>query len=181
MKYPMRALLVLAAACVFAGPLAAQAKIAYFNSEAVMKQMPDALDAQKQLDGLVAEWQNELAKMQTEWQKAYDDYDKRKLILTEQRRADTERELHDMDQKIVAYRQQKFGPKGELFQKQEELMKPVQDRIFKAVQDVAVEEGYDYVFDKSGQIFLMYTNEKFDITAKVVTKIFSAPSVPRAK
>src|SRR5512137_1509242 len=82
----------------------AQMKISYFNSEAVMKQLPDAQDAQKQLDQFVADWQQELNKMQDEWKKKFDDYDKRKLIMTEQRRAEAERELREMDQKIVDFR-----------------------------------------------------------------------------
>jgi outer membrane protein len=163
-------------------PSNAQVKIAYFNSDAIMKQLPDALDAQKQLDQMVADWQQELNKMQDEWKKKFDEYDKRKLIMTEQRRADTERELRDMDQKIVDFRTQKFGQNGELFNKQNELMKPVQDRVFKAVQDVAREDGYDYVFDKSGDILLMYANDKYDLTQKIFAKLkvtAVAPSVAK--
>jgi outer membrane protein len=160
----------------------AQVKIAYFNSDAIMKQLPDAQDAQKQLDQFVADWQQELNKMQDEWKKKFDEYDKRKLIMTEQRRADAERELREMDQKIVDFRTLKFGQNGELFNKQNELMKPVQDRVFKAVQDVAREENYDYVFDKSGDILLMYANEKYDLTQKVFAKLkvlTTAPSVTK--
>ena len=160
----------------------AQMKIAYFNSEAIMKQLPDAQDAQKQLDQLVADWQQELNKMQDDWKKKFDEYDKRKLIMTEQRRAEAERELRDMDQKIVDYRTLKFGQNGELFNKQNELMKPVQDRVFKAVQTVALEDGYDYVFDKSGDILLMYANEKYDLTQKIFAKLkVAVPTQPPTK
>jgi outer membrane protein len=160
----------------------AQMKIAYFNSDAIMKQLPDAQDAQKQLDQFVADWQQELNKMQDEWKKKFDEYDKRKLIMTEQRRADAERELREMDQKIVDFRTQKFGQNGELFNKQTELMKPVQDRVFKAVQEAAREDCYDYVFDKSGDILLMYANEKYDLTQKIFAKLkvtITTPSVTK--
>jgi outer membrane protein len=153
-----------------------QAKIGFVSTEAIMKQLPDAQDAQKQLDALVVQWQGELNKMQQDWQSKLDEYDQRKLIMTEQRRADTERELRDLDQKIADYRNKKFGQNGELFAKQNELMKPVQDRVFKAIQDVALEEGYDYVFDKSGQILLMYANPKFDLTPKVLAKLNITPT-----
>lgn len=148
-----------------------QMKIGHISSEAIMKQLPDAQDAQRQLDVLVAEWQNELNRMQQEWQKKFEEYEKRKLIMTEARRAEAEKELQDLDRRIVDYRNQKFGQNGELFNKQGELMKPVQDRVFKAIQDVAVEEGYDYVLDKSGEILLMYSNEKHDLTTKVLAKL----------
>ncbi len=169
----MKQMLMIAAVCLVAVtiPSSAQMKIAYFSSDAVMKQLPDAQDAQKQLDQMVADWQQELNRMQDDWKKKFEDYDKRKLIMTDQRRADTEKELRELDQKIVDFRNQKFGQGGELFQKQNDLMKPVQDRVFKAVQDVAREEGYDYVFDKSGDILLMYANEKYDLTQKILDKL----------
>jgi outer membrane protein len=158
-------------------PAYAQVKIGFFSSEAVLKQMPDAQDAQKQLDQVVADWQSELTRMQDDWKKKLDEYDKRKLIMTDQRRADSEKELRELDQKIVEFRTLKFGQNGELFQKQNELMKPVQDRVFKAVQDVAVEDAFDYVFDKSGDILLMYANQKYDLTQKVVDRL-KVPTSP---
>jgi outer membrane protein len=148
-----------------------QAKIGYVSTEAIMKQLPDAQDAQKQLDQLVVDWQAELNKMQQDWQKKFDDYEKRKLIMTEQRRADIEKEMRELDSRIADFRNKRFGQNGDLFAKQNELMKPVQDRVFKAIQDVAVEEAYDYVFDKSGEILLMYANTKHDLTPKVLAKL----------
>jgi outer membrane protein len=159
--------LTLAAMSIAAG----QAKVAFVSTDAIMKQLPDAQDAQKQLDQLVVDWQGELNKLQQEWQKKFDDYEKRKLIMTEQRRIDAEKELRELDQKIADYRNKRFSQNGDLYVKQNELMKPVQDRVFKAIQDVAVEEGYDYVFDKSGEILLMYANKKYDLTPKVLAKL----------
>jgi outer membrane protein len=177
MKYAAVLLLCLLSFSVVAG----QMKIGHISSEAIMKQLADAQDAQRQLDALVAEWQNELNRMQQEWQRKYDEYEKRKLIMTEQRRADAEKELQELDRKIVDFRAQKFGQNGELFTKQNELMKPVQDRVFKAIQDVAAEEGYDYVFDKSGEILLMYANEKHDLTGKVLAKLQTGLPAARTK
>ncbi len=170
--------LILAVSCVLllgTFPAMAQMKIGHVSTEAIMKQLPDAQDAQKQLDVLTASWQEELNKMQDDWKKKYDEYDKKKLIMTDQRRADAERELRELDQKMADFRSQKFGQNGELFAKQNELMKPVQDRVFKAIQDVAVEEGFDYVFDKSGEILLMYANPKNDLTDKVLEKLKVTP------
>jgi outer membrane protein len=167
-----------AAACILAlAPLIAvsQMKIGHVSTEAIMKQLPDAQDAQKQLDALTAGWQEDLNKMQAEWKKKYEEYDKKKLIMTDQRRADAERELRQLDQKMADFRNQKFGQNGELFAKQNELMKPVQDRVFKAIQDVAAEEGYDYVLDKSGEILMMYANPKYDLTDKVLAKLKVTP------
>ncbi|HEY6192619.1 MAG TPA: OmpH family outer membrane protein [Bacteroidota bacterium] len=148
-----------------------QAKIGWINSAAIMDKLPEAQDAQRQIDNTVGQWQAELTKMQNDWQLKYEEYDKKKLILTDQLRAQTEKELQDLDKKIADYRNKKFGQNGELFQKQNELMKPVQNKIFKVLEDIAKEDNYDYVFDKSGDILLMYTNDKYDLTGKVFDRM----------
>ncbi|MEW6060816.1 MAG: OmpH family outer membrane protein [Bacteroidota bacterium] len=152
-------------------PVVAQTKIAYINSQTIMEQLPEAQDAQKQLDALTLEWQNELNRMAADIQRKVDEYDKRKLIMTDKRRAEVEKELQDLDKKLVDYRNQKFGTNGELFTKQNELMKPIQEKIFKAVKDVADAEGYDYVVDRSSSTLLLYANSKHDLTQKVLEKI----------
>ena len=168
MKYFAVALLLAAATLA-----PAQSKIGHINSEAIMQALPEAVDAQKTLDQLVSQWEGELQKMQAEWKRKFDDYDKRKLILTDQVRADAERELRELDQSIADYRNKKFGQNGELFQKQNDVMKPIQNKIFKVLEEIAKEDGYDYVFDKSGEILLLYANEKNDLTQKVISRMQS--------
>ena len=149
----------------------AQAKIGYVDSQTIMQRLPEGQDAQRQLDALVAQWQAEITKMQNEWQKKYEEYDKKKLIMSDQTRAEAELELVQLEKRVTDYRNQKFGQNGEMFTKQNELLKPVQDRIFKAIQDVAIEDSFDYVFDKSGDILLLYANDKYDLTSKVLQKL----------
>jgi len=149
----------------------AQSKIGHINSEAVMQALPEAVDAQKSLDALVAQWETELQKRQSEWKKRFDEYDKKKLILTDQARADAERELRDLDQGIIEFRDKKFGQNGELFQKQEEIMKPIQNKLFQVLEDIAKEDEYDYVFDQSGDILLLYANEANDLTQQVLSRM----------
>jgi len=146
----------------------AQLKIGYVDSNTILTQLPDAADAQAKLDALIAEWQEELKKMENEWKTKYDDYEKRKLIMSDQKRVETERELVALENKISTYRQQKFGPTGELFKKQTELMEPVQNKVFNIIQDVAVELDLDFVFDKSGDIIFLYTKQEHDITPLVL-------------
>jgi outer membrane protein len=163
------ALALLLVFCWVAVP--AQTKIAHINSEAIMQALPEAIDAQKSLDVLVAQWEAELQKMQADWKRKFDEYDKRKLILTEQVRADQERELRELDQKVSEYRNKKFGQNGELFQKQNEVMKPIQNKMFQVLEDIAREDGYDYILDKSGEVLLLYANDKRDLTQKVLTRM----------
>ena len=152
---------------------AGQAKIAHINSESIMQTLPEAIDAQKTLDALVTQWEAELQKMQADWKKKFDDFDKKKLILTDQVRADQEKELRELDVAITDFRNKKFGQNGELFQKQNEVMKPIQNKLFKILEEIAKEDGYDYIFDKSGEILLLYSNDKLDLTQTVISRMQS--------
>ncbi len=149
----------------------AQLKIGYVDSDAIMKQLPDAQDVQKKLDAMIKEWQEEISKMERDWKAKYDDYDKRKLILSEQKRSEIEKELVTLEDQFTKYRQDKLGVKGELFQKQEELMKPIQNRIFTVIEQIAKEKDYDYVFDRSGDMMFLYAKEEYDLTKEVLEKL----------
>ena len=149
----------------------AQLKIGYVDSDTIMKQLPEAQDNQKKLDAIIKEWQEELNKMRKDWKDKYDDYQKRKLILSEQKRADIEKELVKLEDEANKFEQDKFGFRGELFQKQEELMKPIQNRIFNAIKDVATENDYDFIFDRSGDIIFLFAKEEYDVTNLVLEKL----------
>ncbi|GAB4285821.1 MAG: hypothetical protein Kow0098_00290 [Ignavibacteriaceae bacterium] len=149
----------------------AQLKIGYIDSDTIMENLPDAQDARQKLDALIEEWQTELNKLEAEWKAKYDDYEKRKLIMTDQTRAEVESELVNLEKQIAEYRQRKFGTNGELFQKQEELMKPVQNKIFTVIEEIATEEEYDYVFDRSGDILILFAKEEHDLTSKVLDRL----------
>lgn len=164
----MKKLIIILALILLNIPAFAQAKIGFINSEAIMKELPEAQDAQRKLDNLVQEWQAELRRLEAEWKQKYDAYERDKLIMSDKTRAEREKELVDLENRIMQYREQKFGQNGELFQKQEEFMKPIQNKIFNALEKIAKEEGYDFVFDKSGEILLLYANEKYDLTNKVL-------------
>lgn len=148
-----------------------QLKIGYVDSEYIMDQLPDAQDAETKLDAIIQEWQEELQKLKDEWQTAYDDYEERKLIMSDQKRIETERELINMEEKINDFRQKKFGVNGELFKKQNEVMKPIQNKIFTAIEEVAEEEDYDYIFDRSGDIIFLYAKDEHDVTNLVLEKL----------
>jgi outer membrane protein len=148
-----------------------QQKIGWIDSQEIMKQFTDAVEAQGKLDALVAQWQGEINKLQTQLQQEADDYQKRRLILPEQARVQEENKLSDMQKKISDLRNQRFGQNGDLFQQQNAIMRPVQEQIVQAIQDVAKEQGYDYIFDKSGQVLLMYASDKYDVTQLVLDKL----------
>jgi outer membrane protein len=149
----------------------AQLKIGYVDSDTIMDKLPDAQDARQKLDAQIKEWQDELNKLENNWKQKYDDYQKRKLIMTDQTRAETEAELVKLEKEVADYREKKFGTNGELFQKQDELMHPVQNKIFNTIQEIAKDEDLDFVFDRSGDVMLLYAKDEYDLTQKVLDKL----------
>lgn len=149
----------------------AQLKIGYVDSDAIMKQLPDAQDAQKRIDTQISEWQKEINEMQKEWKDKFDDYERRKLIMGNQKRSEVEKELVTLEEKIEDFRQGKFGASGELYKKQEEFMKPIQNQVFTAIEEVAEQNELDFVFDRSGDLIFLYAKEEYDITGQVLNKL----------
>jgi outer membrane protein len=155
----------------FASVSNAQLKIGYIDSDTIMDNLPDVQDARQKLDALIQEWQNELKTMETDLKAKKDDYEKRKLTMTEQTSTEALAEIAKMEKEIDDYRDKKFGANGELFQKQNELMKPIQNKIFTVIQQVAVDEDLDYVFDRSGDILFLYAKEEYDLTSQVLERL----------
>ncbi|HMS33995.1 MAG TPA: OmpH family outer membrane protein [Ignavibacteria bacterium] len=149
----------------------AQTKVGYIDSKRILDAMQDSKDAKLRLDNLVTEWQTELKVLQDSLKFLKDDYEKKKLILTDQLKTQTELQITGLENSVTNFKVQKFGENGEYFQKQTEYMKPVQDRVFKAIEFVAKDGGFDYVFDRNSDIMLLYVNENYDLTAKVIKQI----------
>lgn len=149
----------------------AQLKIGYVDSDTIMDNYPDVQDARQKLDALIQEWQTEIRKLESELKAKQDDYDKRKLIMTEQTSSEVMAEITKLQKDIADYRDKKFGANGELFQKQNELMKPVQNKVFTIIQQIATEEELDYVFDRSGDIVFLFAKPEYDLTAKVIERL----------
>jgi outer membrane protein len=167
----MKRILIALAILFLTGITSAQLKIGYVDSNTILDKLPDAQDARKRLDAMVQEWQAEINKMEQEWKTKYNDYDRRKLVLTDAARAELEGDLIKLEQQIIDYRDKRFGTNGELFVKQEEIMKPIQNRIFNVIQAIALEDDLDYVFDRSGDIMLLYARERHDLTARVLERL----------
>ena len=162
---------VIFALILLVGTAYSQQKIGYVDSKVILETLQDARDAQTNLDNLVQKWKLELQAINDSLVIMKDDYDKKKLILTEKIKTQMESDIKLQEQKLTDFKQNKFGENGEYFQKQTELMKPVQDRVFKTIQDVAKEGGYDFVIDRSTQLMLLYMNDRYDLTQKVIKNL----------
>ncbi len=167
----MRKIIIFCVVLFTAGMTFGQLKIGYVDSDTIMEQLPDAQDAQQKINNFIQEWNEELKKLDNEYGKKYKEYDENKLMMSDAKRIEVEKELRELEDEIENYRQKKFGVNGELFSKQEEIMKPIQNKIFGVIQEIAEEEEFDYIFDRSGDIMFLYAKEDYDITNLVLERL----------
>jgi outer membrane protein len=152
-----------------ATPVATSLKIGYVDSEVILAQFPEAIKAKSDLDGMVAKWRKDVDSMTQDLQKAYGDFQKQAATMKQDQQQAIQKTLVEKDQKIQQYKDQKFSqPNGEYYQKQEQIMKPVKEKIFKAIDEVSKEESMQFVFDKAGDVILLKADPQFDITYKVL-------------
>ena len=142
--------------------LNAQARVAYIDSEYILDQMPEYRSAQKQLDALAQQWKDEIQKKADDIDKLYKDYQAQWVLLPEDQRKKKEEEITAKEKTLTQYKKDKFGPDGELDKKRQNLIKPIQDKVFDAVQQLAKQSAIDIIFDKAGAVTMMYTNAKYD-------------------
>jgi len=154
------------------GGFAQTGKFAYVDSKFILEQLPEYTAAQKQLDDLSDQWQKEIEKMYDEIQIADKKYQEEKIVLPDEMKRKREAEIAKMLEDVREFQKKKFGVSGELFQKRQELIKPIQDRLYQAIQDVA-KDRYSMVFDKANQTNLLFADEKLDISDRVLDRLKS--------
>ncbi|MDB5014350.1 MAG: hypothetical protein JWQ25_2552 [Daejeonella sp.] len=152
-------------------------RFAYVDSEYILKHIPEYSSAQKQLDALSAQWQKEVDNRFAEIDKLYKAYQADQVLLTEQMRKRRENEIIEKEKTVKEYQKTKFGFEGDLFQQRTKLIKPIQDRVAKAVQAVADNQGLDMIFDKNSEIMLLYASPRLDKSNDVVTRLGYKPGV----
>jgi outer membrane protein len=160
--------------CVLVGT-AAQAqtqKIGYVNSTKIFQEYPAALDAQKRIDAIGRPFQDSLEAMQKELQTRYEDYQKKESMMNEASKKAEQQKLVEMERRANEYRVEKFGNEGELARQTERIINPIREKIKTAISNVAKEERYAFVFDKTEQIqVLLYGDPNHDITFKVIDRL----------
>lgn len=166
---------ILLALFVFSTALFAQSasttplKIGYVDSEVILAQFPEAIKAKSDLEGMVSRWKKEIDSMSADLQKSYAEFVKQSATMKQEEKDKKQQTFVAQDQKIQQYQQAKMGqPNGEYFQKQDQVMKPIKDKIFTAIDEVSKEEGMQFVFDKAGDVILLKADAQFDITYKVL-------------
>jgi outer membrane protein len=143
-------------------------RVAYVNTDYVLEKLPQYRSAQDQLDQLTKKWRRKIQQRVKEIDKLYDKYKAEKVLLPEEEKQQLQEKITQKEEALEKYKQDKFGDEGALFQKRKELIKPIQDRVFDAVQKLAEEQSLDMIFDKAGATTMLYTNARYDRSDKVL-------------
>lgn len=143
-------------------------KFCYVDTDYILEKVPEYKSSQKQLDGLAAEWKAVVKTKMEEVDKLYKAYQAEQILLPEEVRKKKEDEILKKETELAEYKEAKFGKEGELFKKRKELVKPIQDKVFDAIQKLSAEEGLDFIFDKAGSVTMLYVNAKYDRSDEVL-------------
>lgn len=164
--------LVLVVAVVLGMAVAASAqKMAFIDTEYIMENIPAYKAAQNQLDQLSSQYQKELESMHAEIEQMYKDFQAESVLLSDDMKRKREDVIITKEKDYKQLQKKYFGPNGDLFKKRQGLVKPIQDDVFNAVQEISNEGSYSIVFDKAGGTTLFFTNPKFDLSDQVLQKL----------
>jgi outer membrane protein len=146
-------------------------KFAMVDMEYIMKNIPSYETANDQLNQISKKWQSEVDAQMQEVQKMYKNYQTELVFLSDDMKTKREEEIVTKEKSVQELKRKYFGPEGELFKKRQSLMKPIQDEVYTAVQEVSKEKDLDLVFDKSSAMSAIFTSAKLDISDVVLQKL----------
>jgi len=152
-------------------------RFAYVDSDYILKHIPEYASAQKQLSALSDQWQKEVDGRFQEIDRLYKAFQADQVLMTPDMKKRREAEVIDKEKAAKDFQRQKFGPDGELAQKSSSIIKPIQDRVAKAIQGVAESENLDMIFDKNSEVIMLYANPRYDKSADVITRLGLKPGV----
>jgi outer membrane protein len=150
---------------------AAQQKIGYIDSQYILDRLPEYQTVQQKLDQVEQQWRSEIQDARDRVEELRQEYQARELLYTDEEREQRKQEITEARREVESLRQRYFGPDGQLFSRQRELMRPIQERILAAVEEVATSEGYDYVLDQSGDVLFMFARDQYDLSDTVLREL----------
>lgn len=146
-------------------------KFAYVDTEYMLANIPEYKQAQGELDKTSVGWQKEIEAKYAEIDKLYKAYQAEQILLTEDMKKKREAEIVGKEKEAKDIQKQHFGVDGDLFKKRQELVKPIQDKIYKAVKELAEKQTYAIIFDKSSELTMLFTNPKYDKSDEILESL----------
>ncbi len=149
----------------------AQTRICYVDINKVLDKVPDYKTAQDQLDQAAEKWKQEVQTERNKIEDMYKRYQADEVLLDENSRKTRQAEIENKEKQVRDLQKQKFGADGQLAKKRQELVKPIQDKVYTAIEQYANEKGYDFIFDKSSTTGMLFANAKGDKTDDIIKKL----------
>lgn len=146
-------------------------RYAIIDTKYILDKIPDYKNADKKLSETAAMWQKEIDTKQTELDQMYKNYDAEQFMLSEELKKKREDQLFNREKEVRDLQKRRFGYEGDLFKERQKLVKPVQDKVYNAVQKMAVNRGYDFVLDKSEGITVIFADPKLDKSDEVLREL----------
>jgi outer membrane protein len=146
-------------------------RYAVIDSKYILQKLPEYKAAQQKLDQFSLQWQQEIDKKSAALDKMYKDYDAEQVMLSDDLKKKREDELFNNDKDLKDLQRKRFGYEGDIFKKRQELVKPIQDRVYNAVQKLAVSKLYDFILDKSEGITVIFADPKLDKSDDVLKEL----------
>ncbi|MCX7743244.1 MAG: OmpH family outer membrane protein [Flavobacteriales bacterium] len=152
-------------------------KFAYVDTDYILANLPEYTSAQKQINEISVKWQKEIEEKLAEVDKMYKDYQVEKILLSEEMRIKKEEDIIKKEKEAKELQKKRFGQGGDLFKKQQELIKPIQDKVYNAIVEISETKGYAMVFDKAGSTTVIYSQKRYDISNDVIKQLGYEPGV----
>ena len=167
----MKKLIWIAAFFLIAATGVQAQRYAIVDSKYILDKMPEYKDAQVKLDQFSLQWQKEIDNKQAVLEKMYRDFEAEQVMLSEELKKKREDDLFIREKEVRDLQRKRFGFEGDLFKKRQELVKPVQDKVYNAIQKIAVARGYDFILDKSEGITVIFADPKLDRSEDVLREL----------
>jgi outer membrane protein len=171
----MKKLILICGIAIASAFTAAAQKVAYVDTEYILGQIPEYKAANSELDKISVQWQKEVEAKYAEIDKMYKAYQAEQILLTEEMKKKREGDIIAKEKEAKDLQKQRFGVDGELFKRRQELVKPIQDKVYNAVKTVAEKGGYSIIFDKSSDLTMLYTSAKLDKSDDVLNQMGYKP------
>ena len=167
----MKKTILVALSCLFITAASFAQRYAVIDTKYILNKMPEYTDADKKLQLISEQWQKEIDDKQAELDKMYKDYDAEQFMLSDDLKKKREDELFNKEKELRDLQKRRFGYQGDLFKEREKLVKPLQDKVYNAVQKIAVARGYDFILDKSEGITVIFADPKLDKSDDILREL----------
>lgn len=171
MKANLKRLTTTLALVLFVSLAAFAQRIAIVDVNKIMESIEEYQNAQTQLDNVAAQWRQEIAQEYDVIKGMYNKYQAEQVLLSDEARRQREEEIMNKEKEVRDLQKDRFGPEGELFKRRQGLVRPIQDRVYAAIESYAQERGYDFIFDKSSASGMIFSNSEYDKTTDILNKL----------